>query len=364
MNQKLISALVYLLFLQAVFAEVPDALGKDNNIRVTDAANRVITVEQPVKRIAFSGFYITDALKIVGVWDRIVARDFFTINKAFYPNIDNIPASNITRDDLYNLDFEKMLYLDVDCFFTLVGPYHGFEEMNQKLKSQIKVITLHMFEHNTIKRNFDILGKACGKNQNAADFIAWYEKVVSGIMAKTSTLSPSRKKRYLFKWSWGKVGDISTMSDKHAGLTTMNAIVGGINVAADLEGFGGWIQAVDPEWLTEQDIDVIICSDMVSGGFGAQVNDHSILASYRKKLMHLPVLEKCDAVKNDDVYMISPNFLYSPGFVIYLSYLAKWFHPELFQNFDPKSVHQEYLTRFMGVDFDLGKNGVFAYPES
>jgi len=42
--------------------------------------------------------------------------------------------------------------------------------------------------------------------------------------------------------------------------------------------------------------------------------------------------------------------------------MAKWFHPDLFKDLDPEAIHQEYLTRFQHLDYDLGKQGVFVYP--
>jgi len=45
-----------------------------------------------------------------------------------------------------------------------------------------------------------------------------------------------------------------------------------------------------------------------------------------------------------------------------IGYLAKLFHPEEFEDLDPKAIHQEYLTKFQGLDYDLGKEGVFVYP--
>ena len=365
MIQKSILFTVCLLILSTLFFGVDNTMCKEKEITITDARNRVLDVKQPVERIGFSGFFLASALKIIGAWDKIVARDSFVINNIFYPNIDNIPASCITKDNSYDLNFEKLLELAVDCFFTVTGPYfHGFEEMNKKIKSQITVVALDVFEPNTVKRNFEILDKICGKGSKAKDFINWYENVVNKIMDRTSTLSPDQKKKYLFKWSWGTVGEFGTMSDKYPGMSSINKIVGGINVAANLNGSGGWVPSVDPEWLMEQDIDVIICEDIVKDGFGASVDDSTNLSLYRKKLMTLSCLINCKAVKNNDVYMISPHFLYSPGFVIYLAYLAKWFHPDLFQDFDPRAVHQEYLTRFLNVDFDLGRHGVFVYPES
>ena len=51
-----------------------------------------------------------------------------------------------------------------------------------------------------------------------------------------------------------------------------------------------------------------------------------------------------------------------PEYFIGVAYMAKWFYPELFEDLNPKSIHQEYLTRFQGLDYDLNEHGVFVYP--
>ncbi len=50
------------------------------------------------------------------------------------------------------------------------------------------------------------------------------------------------------------------------------------------------------------------------------------------------------------------------GCLIGTAYMAKWFHPELFEDLDPEAIHQEYLTEFQGLDYDLNEHGVFVYP--
>ncbi|RCV65843.1 iron complex transport system substrate-binding protein [Methanophagales archaeon] len=46
-----------------------------------------------------------------------------------------------------------------------------------------------------------------------------------------------------------------------------------------------------------------------------------------------------------------------------MAYWAKWFHPELFSELDPQDIHQQYLTDFLGIDYDLDEHGVFAYQK-
>ena len=363
-KKRSIVVIVCFMVLSVLLFKVEKGACKEGEVIITDAMGRVVTIKQPVQRVAYTGFCTTDALKIIGIWDRIKAREIFILNKPFYSNMDEIPPANTTRGDPYSLDFEKILTLDLDCLVTVKTPAMGFEEMNEKIKLHIPVVVLDLFDHDTTRTNFAILAEIFGKAKEAAAYMAWHDDIIQQIRDRTAKLTPDRKKRYFIKWSWGKVEHFSTMSDQFVGMTTINEIAGGINVAGDLKAHGGWVQSIDPEWLAEQDIDVIICEDVVAGGFGAGIDDASVLSSYRQQLMKVPFLAGCKAVKKNKVYMISPHFLYTPAFVVCLSYLAKWFHPELFPDLDPRAIHQEYLTRFIGVDFDLSKHGVFAYPEA
>jgi iron complex transport system substrate-binding protein len=196
MSKKTILLAAYLFFLSVLFFGAEDAPCRENKITITDARNRVVVVKQPVERIGFSCFFLASALKIIGAWDKIVARDSFVINNMFYPNIDKIPVSCITKDNPYDLDFEKLLELDVDCFFSVTGPYfHGFEEMNERIQSQITVVALDIFEPNTVKRNFEILDEICGKSNKATDFINWYENVVNKVKLH-------RQSRWLREGPW------------------------------------------------------------------------------------------------------------------------------------------------------------------
>ncbi len=39
-------------------------------------------------------------------------------------------------------------------------------------------------------------------------------------------------------------------------------------------------------------------------------------------------------------------------------YLAKWFHPDLFEDIDPEAVHRELVQKFYGLELE----GVYVYP--
>jgi iron complex transport system substrate-binding protein len=79
--------------------------------------------------------------------------------------------------------------------------------------------------------------------------------------------------------------------------------------------------------------------------------------------MNRDVFVGSDAVLDDRVYLYYYELINTPRFVVGAAYWAKWFHPELFSELDPQDIHQEYLTDFLGIDYDLDEQGVFVYPE-
>ena len=90
-------------------------------------------------------------------------------------------------------------------------------------------------------------------------------------------------------------------------------------------------------------------------GYNA-VND-SQMAAKVKDIMNRPGWENIDAVMNSRVYILSSDAA-SLHPSVFNSYVAKWLHPELFEDMDPVAIHNEWLQKFLGEDF----KGVYGYP--
>ena len=81
----------------------------------------------------------------------------------------------------------------------------------------------------------------------------------------------------------------------------------------------------------------------------------------RNKIMGEPGWENLAAVKSDKVYLTSSRFCSSTCRFIGTAYMAKIFNPKLFEDLDPQAIHQEYLDRFQGIDYNVYER-VFVYP--
>ncbi|MGB9842328.1 MAG: ABC transporter substrate-binding protein, partial [Candidatus Bathyarchaeales archaeon] len=70
-----------------------------------------------------------------------------------------------------------------------------------------------------------------------------------------------------------------------------------------------------------------------------------------------------NAFKNNRVYIIAGDFRNNAmGGVLGAVYLSKVLYPNLFSDWNPQAIHQEYITKFLRLNYNLDVHGVFLYP--
>jgi iron complex transport system substrate-binding protein len=143
----------------------------------------------------------------------------------------------------------------------------------------------------------------------------------------------------------------------------MTVIAGGKDIVENLDKECGHRITVDAEWILEQNPDIYFIQDY-SRDTGYGTDDPSEMAAAREEVfMNIPVLAEVNAVKSRDGYMLCRNFRNGgDGNILGTAYMAKWLHSDLFEDLDPRAIHQEYVDRFCGIDYDVREHGVFVYP--
>ena len=118
---------------------------------------------------------------------------------------------------------------------------------------------------------------------------------------------------------------------------------------------------IDPEDVIVRNPAIIVKQDYTRGEYGYNVDDATGLKDARDEIMGRSGLSEVRAVKNGDVHLIVKEITGGKHFIA-VGYFGKWFHPDLFEDLNPQAIHQEYLTDFQGLDYDLSEHGVFVYP--
>ncbi|HJH30627.1 MAG TPA: hypothetical protein C5S50_00160 [Methanosarcinaceae archaeon] len=325
--------------------------GKEKELTLIDSANRTVTVNKPVERIVSLSSDSAEAIKVVGAKENIVGRSMHVNDEAFFPDLIELPSvGSATKPDC-----EKILELQPDIVITYALWKDPVNELEEKLKpANITVVCLDCYKPFELEKDVKRLGYILDKRDRAEEFIDFYQSYLITISERVEGLSEEDKPR-VYSEGYGDYTAHGIDSGGHQ----MIVMAGGINIAADLPKGA----KIDPEWIIEQNPDVITKAVRSSVSCGYDVDDPSEVIALREVVVSRPGFNAIVAVENDRVCMIAPYINTQPAFFVGITYRAKWFHPELFEDLDPQAIHQEYLTEFQGLDIDLNTQGVFVYPE-
>ena len=330
-------------------------VGKEKEITLLDTlsyrepdSERIVTVKKPVKRILFYNYGI-EVMRSLKAQDKLVGVDVHVVDsKAFYPELSKLPSAG----SFWNPDYEAILNLEPDLIITYAMLGGRFDK--DKVPG-VTVVCLDFDMMYPMLEEVRKLGYVLGKREEAENLVDFYRQ--EEINDRLAGLSDEEKPKVFVevyrkyststdRWFWGQAV----------------ASAGGINLAAE---FPGLSQKVDPEWVIEQNPEVIvrIIGSAAGKAYGSsyEMDDPILMKQTREEIMNRPELANVAAVKNGRVYVL-PVDLGQASYPMTIAYMLKWFHPDLFKDLDPEAIHQEYLTRFQGLDYDLDEHGVFAYP--
>jgi iron complex transport system substrate-binding protein len=274
--------------------------------------------------------------------------DEYTIYYAEYQDLPDIGS-------FHNIDLELILELRPDA--VLMRSQHpAAEEVFES--AGIPAIYIRETETNFVE-NLRLLGYIFGRQDEAEEYIDWRKDLLNSIEEKVEDIPEEDKPKVYIEWGrqYTTINEAGTRIATMGGRDIFEGEVPRRSIYIDL----------DAEAVTKRNPDIII---IVGGrGSGYITDDITELKEIREELMSRVELQNVAAVKTGKVYVLS-HYITGTGCChggrdfVQEAYLAKWFNPTYFEDFDPKAIHQEYLTRFQGLDWDLDKHGVFVYhPE-
>jgi iron complex transport system substrate-binding protein len=333
-------------------------VGKEKELTIIDGNERTVTLNMPVERIIPFADDHADAIRVLGAVDRVVGVGTEMKDKPLlYPVMSKLPDVGGVWGA--GPDIEAILNLNPDVILTYEFRPSS-EVLEDKLKeTDIKVIRGTFNKPKGIANSFKIMGYILDKKYEAREYIDYYDSYMDLIKERTEGLSEDEKPRVYIEWcqpylAFNKLSQVGQVCD----------MAGGINIAADLTGVGSpHSLVIDPEWVIEQNPDVII--KIPSRNTGYDVDDITGIKSERNKILNRPGWKNIKAAKSGNVYMLTIELHDGPQIIAAAQYYAKWFHPDLFEDQDPQAIHQKYLDKFhKDMNFNVYEQGIFVYhPE-
>jgi iron complex transport system substrate-binding protein len=329
---------------------------------ITDAADRLITQYRPIERFVATHRGQFDLLRILKVeTDRVVgaerqisSADEYKLYFAEYqdkPSMGFYPGPNV----------EAVVGVRPDAILFFGSTEKGYTDVLESAGITVIYIGDTRGSDEDVPKTLRNLGYIFGQEDEAEEFIDWYEDLINLIKEKVENIPEEDKPKVYY--------EVGSRQKYRTGGEPTSQIgrTGGKNIVGDELG----TVYINAEVVAKQNPDIIVITGGSSSGYGSGycTDDTTELRGIREELMNRELLQNVTAVKTGKVYAMS-KYITARGPMcggrgfIQAAYQAKWFNPTYFENFNPKAIHQEYLTRFQGLDWDLDEHGVYVYhPE-
>ena len=329
-------------------------LGKEKELTIIDSVDRIVTVKKPLRRIVLTHPHVLETLRAIKVpKDLIVGYATQKMDTAFFPEFSDVPSIGWR----WTPTVEEIIKLKPDAFITYGKGHVNLDPVQDVLESAgIPVLRFCCNNLSIYRVEVEKLGYIFDKHEEAEELLDFRENILNSIKEKVDAIPEEDKPKVYFEW----YKPYYTTSD-----VTIE-MAGGKNIFAGSQG------DVNPEAVADRNPDIIVrAAPWTFDAYSVDADDTAELEEARVEIMSRDILRNVPAVKDKRVYIITVQLLYGLPVsgcrsFIQVAYEAKWFHqerhPELFEDLDPQAIHQEYLTRFQGLDIDLDEKGVFVYP--
>lgn len=327
----------------------------NSSITVTDMLNRTVTLASPAQRIvvAESRHILTLALidkdpvkRIVG-WGNDLRRfspeTYEVLVKAF-PDAKKIPEVGGLAGSTFSMEAVIALKPDL-VIFSLYGPVP--DDVGKLDAAKIPYIFVDFFQKPLEKTvpSMQMLGKLIGHEQEAQDFIDYYQKHMNNVTDRVKGLPT-----YSVFFHVNPDGKDCCVTSGPGNMSDFIAAAGGMNIG--LGKIPGSIGKLNLEYVISRNPDFYL----IGGGSTAALDGlkvgtnitHEMAKQSLEKLLQAPGIKNLDAVKKHQAAGLWLFFFDTPLFFIGVEEMAKIFHPDSFKDLNPDQtlaeINEHYLA--------------------
>jgi len=339
-------------------------------IKITDLAGRTVTVKKGVQRAILGEgrlFYATVVLnkekpfaQLAAIGDDLPKFDPDTWNQY----LENVPdAKNVALvSALASSDFsvEKAVALDADLIVLSLGFYDKAKEtgiLDNLEKAGIPTIFIDFRERPTQNAvpSMLLLGRVFDRQDQAQEFVDYYTQQMRRIYNVTNRLKQNERPLVFAEQAAGLEPDTCCRSFGNFNFGEFVSEAGGLNWGSKF--FSGASGMVNPEKIIVEDPAYLL----MTGANWSKSNpgNKAVWLGYEadpekaqeqiRGLVQRPGFSELSAVKNKKVMAIYHQFYQSPYHFVAIQALAKWIHPDKFEDLDPQATYQELHDRFLPI---------------
>lgn len=338
-------------------ADAPAASGG-----LTDLRDRALSVTPPVSRLSIDdGRYLIglslihpDPVGVLAAWSGDVNRISPEMYAAFverFPALADLPRTPSSADEF---NVESVLAASPEVAVVSLGSGPTDAQVAQLEGAGVTVAFIDFFSHPFENQapSLTLLGRLIGREEQAEAYNQFRQERLDVIRDRVAGLAETDRPKVLMEAHAG--GPDCCNSPGRGNVGDYIEFVGGRNIGA--QALDAPFGRLNLEFVIDQDPDVYIPTGgphmAQRGGFvvGPQFTAEQSLVSLRRVAARRGI-SSLSAVRNGRTHGLSHQLINSPIDVVATQALAKWIHPELFADLDPRATLTEINDRFLAVPY-------------
>ena len=321
-------------------AETADSSPDENageEITVTDDQDRTVTIQGPVEKAVVLNSYGVEFTNAIGAGDKIVGTDRTSQSRLEYLGFTD---DQIVAEGISEINYESIAAAQPD---VVIIPRNGsWEDAATQLEQfDIPVAVVTAWDYKVFDKTVELLGKIFSTETQAGKVSDFYHGIFDEIDERV-------KGTDAVKTYWETTEPYLTVlpgSGFHAIIEAANGdnVFKDFSVGASNDGEA----TVDPADVVERNPAVIVFEFEPS----ATPTGDSTFDDRFEEILARPGFDQIDAVKNKNVYVSNGWATSAVAKAIGAIYLAKWLHPDQFEDVDPADYLEQWVTEFQHTTF-------------
>jgi len=330
---------------------------------LTDLRDRPLSVAPPVTRMSIDdGRYLIalslihpDPVSVLCAWSGDVNRISEEMYAAFverFPTFAQLPR---TPSSASEFNVEAVLASSPQVAVVSLGGGPTDAQVAQLEAAGVSVAFIDFFNQPFANqaRSLALLGALTGASEKAAEYNSFRQAKLDHIASRVASVPRDQRPTVFLEAHAGNSPDCCN-SPGRGNVGDYIEFVGGHNIGADvLDTPSGKLNL---EYVIERNPTVYIATGgphlARAGGFvvGPQFTAEETRASLQRIAARRGI-ERLTAVSGGRTYGLSHQLLNSPIDIVATEVLARWIHPELFADLNPRATLEEINTRFLAVPY-------------
>lgn len=330
---------------------------------LSDLRGRPLKIDLPAGKLSIDdGRYLIglalihpDPVSVLAAWSGDVNRISPEIYQAFVERFPALATLPKTPSSAADFDVEAVLAAAPKVAVVSIGAGPTEAQTAQLEAAGVTVAFIDFFSHpfENQARSLSLLGRLTGREAEAQAYNDFRAARLKAISDKVAGI-PQEQRPTVFLEAHAGNGPDCCNSPGQGNVGDYIAFVGGRNIGADVlkAPFG----KLNLEYVVDRDPDVYIATGgphlAKAGGFvvGPQFTTAQAQASLAKVASRRGI-SSLGAVAAGRVHGLSHQLINSPIDIVATEALARWIHPDLFADLDPRATLEEINTRFLAVPY-------------